>query len=193
MTPQSRYSTVAIVLHWTIALLIVGQLAGGLFMVRLPNEQAALKFQIFQLHKSFGITILVLSLFRLGWRLTHRPPPLPAAMPAWERLAARGVHIAFYVLLIAVPLAGWAYVSVAPLNVPTVLFGLVPLPHLPFAVAGAEREALAESLAGLHEALAFTMAGLLVLHIAAALKHHFVNKDGVLAHMLPMAAKRRKA
>jgi cytochrome b561 len=159
-------------------------------MVRIPNEDAALKFQIYQLHKSFGVTILLLTLVRIGWRLTHRPPPLPAAMAGWEKVAARGTHGAFYVLLIVVPLLGWAYVSAAPLNVPTFLFGVVPWPHMPFFEGIAERKDIAELFEESHEFAAKTVLALLVLHVAAALKHHFIDRDDVLARMLPLIRKR---
>ena len=187
---QSRYTKGAIVLQWLIALLIVGQLCGGLYMVGIPDEQASLKFQIFQLHKSFGVTILFLSAVRVAWRLTHKVPPLPEGMAGWEKIAARATHIGFYILMFVTPLLGWAYVSVAPFNVPTVLFGVIPWPHMPFFEGAANREALAESLAGFHEFAAFSIIGLLVLHVGAALKHHFLNRDDVLSRMLPLVRPR---
>ncbi|GAB4520595.1 MAG: hypothetical protein Kow00133_07170 [Amphiplicatus sp.] len=191
--PASRYTSVAIVLHWTIALLIIGQLAGGLYMTRIPDSEAAFKFQIFQLHKSFGVTILLLSLARLAWRLTHKVPPLPEAMPAWERVAARAAHWGFYVLMIATPLLGWAYVSVAPLSVPTFLFGVVPWPHMPFFEGVSDREAVAHLFEEMHEYAAFAFIGLLVLHAGAALKHHFVDRDDVLARMAPFVRRKTSA
>lgn len=184
-----RYSRGAIVLHWLIALLIVGQIAGGFYMEALPDSDAAAKFRFFQLHKSFGLTILALSLVRLGWRLTHRPPALPAGMAGWERIAARATHAGFYALMIGAPLIGWAYVSVAPFNVPTVVFGVLPWPHLPL---GGTNAALAETLSGLHGAAAWGFIGLLALHVGAALKHHFINRDDVLARMLPIVRRRSK-
>ncbi len=187
-----RYTFVAITLHWVIALLIIGQLAGGLFMVNLSDEQASLKFELFQWHKSFGITILLLSFVRLLWRLGHRPPALPSAMATWERIAARGAHFLFYVLMIAMPLGGWAVVSSSPYagSVPTFLFGVVHWPHLPFFDAVADKAALSEQLAGYHELGAYAMIGLLVLHIGAALQHHFLKKDGVLSSMAPFVRRR---
>ncbi len=182
---QERYATIAIILHWVIALMIIGQIAGGIYMHNLPAT--SLKFELYQWHKSFGITILLLSFARLAWRLSHKPPPLPANMPDWERLAARATHIGFYVLMIGMPLAGWMMVSASPKDVPTVLFDVIPWPHLP----GVPRSEGAEDLfAEIHKILAFMTVGLLVLHIAAALKHHFVNKDDVLAGMLPLVKKR---
>lgn len=188
----ARYSSVAIALHWLIAILVIGQLAGGIYMHKLPDDQDALKFTLYQWHKSFGITVLLLTLLRIVWRVTHKPPPLPSAMAAWERLVARGAHLAFYGLLLVIPLVGWAVVSSSPFaqSVPTYLFGVVPWPHLPFFENAVDREALSHNFAELHEALAFAMIGLITLHVAAALKHQFVNRDGVLASMAPIFRKR---
>jgi cytochrome b561/polyisoprenoid-binding protein YceI len=180
---SERYTPVAAILHWTIAALIIGQIAGGLYMHGLPNA-SPIKFDLYQLHKSFGLTILVLSLARLGWRLTHKPPALPAAMPAWEKFAARAVHWAFYTLLILTPLAGWAIVSVSPTEIPTKWFGLIPVPHLPFFGGETSRD-LEEMMGERHETLAFAILFLLALHVGAALKHHFINKDSVLRSMIP--------
>ncbi len=88
------------------------------------------KFKLYQLHKSIGVTILLLALCRLGWRLTHRPPPLPD-MPPLQRFAAEAGHVLLYALMLALPLTGWALVSASPLNLPTVLYGVIPWPHLP--------------------------------------------------------------
>lgn len=196
MKSLDRYSAVAILLHWAIALLLIGQLAAGFYMHRLmhaePNPDQQLTFQLLQWHKSFGVTIFFLTLIRLGWRLTHRPPPLPAEMPGWEKFAARSVHAGFYVLLLAMPLVGWAIVSSSPFaeSVQTYLFGVVHWPHLPFFEGIENRKEVSHQFAELHEALAFIMIGLIVLHVAAALKHQFINRDGVLGHMLPFARKR---
>ncbi len=189
---RDRYTSVAIALHWLIALLVIVQLAGGFFMDSLQEPQAALKFQLFQLHKSFGVTIFFLTLFRLGWRLTHKIPPLPAAMPKWEKMAARVSHAGFYVLLVAMPLIGWAVVSSSPFaqSVQTFLFGVIHWPHLPFFDGVADRKALSDEIAEIHEIVAFVMIGLIALHVAAALKHQFIDKDTVLAHMLPFARRR---
>ncbi|MBI1392259.1 MAG: cytochrome b [Alphaproteobacteria bacterium] len=179
------YAGVAIALHWIIAAMILGQIAGGFYMHNLPDGNQ--KFELYQLHKSTGITILLLSLVRLGWRLTHPAPPLPGGMPDWQRLLARGTHIGFYALMIGVPLGGWAIVSASPLapSVPTYLFGAIPWPHLPFFDGVEDRKATAEAIAEMHELGAFSILGLFALHVAAALKHHFKDKDGVLARMLP--------
>lgn len=189
---KDRYTSVAIALHWLIALMVIGQLAGGFIMHDLPKEQADLKFQLFQLHKSFGISVLLLTLIRLGWRLTHKPPALPEKMAGWERFLARGAHVGFYVLLIALPLVGWAVVSSSPLadSVQTYLFGVVHWPHLPFFEGVENRKEFSHEIAEIHEYLAFAMIALIGLHVAAALKHQIIDRDAVLGHMLPMLKKK---
>jgi cytochrome b561 len=191
----SRYTAVAIVLHWAIAAAIVANLLLSWWMHRAieVQETQARAIAAFQLHKSLGLTILVLSLLRLVWRLLHRPPSLPAAMPAWEQFAAKATHWCFYAFMVLVPLSGWLYVSTqwrgqAPLNVPTLWFGLFEVPHLLGLneLARETRQALAAVAFSAHLWLAWGMAGLLVLHVGAALKHHFVNRDEILANMLPL-------
>lgn len=192
--PGARYSAVAILLHWAIAAAIVGNVALGWWMhqaIDVPDTRAR-AIAAFQAHKSLGLAVLALSLLRLAWRLLHAPPPLPAAMPAWERAAARATHWAFYGLMLAIPLGGWLYVSAqwrgtAPLNVPTLWFGLFEVPHL-FGLdraAQGTRAAVAAATLAAHGWLAWGAMALLALHAGAALKHHFVNRDEVLAHMLP--------
>ena len=156
-------------------------------MHQLPNS-SPIKFDLYQLHKSFGLSILALALFRLGWRLTHKAPPLPAAMPGWQKFAARAVHWIFYALMILTPLAGWAIVSVSPTDIATKWFGLFTVPHLPF-FGGETSDALEKMMEERHEFLAFSMLYLLGLHVAAALKHQFIDKDVVLRSILP--AKKR--
>jgi len=193
----ARYTSVAIVLHWAIAAAIVGNFALGLWMHEAIDEaqNRARIIDAYQLHKSIGLSILILSLFRLAWRLLHRPPPFPAGMPRWQKTVASTTHWLFYALMIAIPLSGWLYVSTqwrdgAPLNVPTLWFGLFEIPHL-FGLdeAGLEtRQTLAALTGESHEILAFGTMALLVLHVGAALKHHFVNRDETLERMLPLPA-----
>jgi cytochrome b561 len=171
-----RYTSVAIVFHWLLALMIVGALGVGTYMVDLPMSPSRLK--LYNYHKWAGVTILVLSALRLLWRLTHRAPALPLTMPAWQRSASHAAHMALYVLFFAVPLLGWAYSSAT--GFPIVWFGVVPLPDF----VPKDRE-LAELIKPLHRLSAWLLAGVVAVHIAAALKHHFVDRDGVLARMLP--------
>lgn len=176
----TRYTTTAIVLHWVLALGLVGLFAMGLYMADLPFSPQRLK--LYNWHKWAGISVLALSAVRLLWRLTHRPPALPgtmaAAMPQWQHRAYHATHIALYALFFIVPLVGWAYSSAA--GFPIVLFGVLPLPDWVSA-----DKALAELIKPWHEISAFALAGLVVLHVAAALKHQFVDKDALLERMRP--------
>lgn len=184
-TPTSRsYDTVAKTLHWAIAVAILGMIALGAVMNDLPRADP-LKFTLFQLHKSVGITILLLSLFRLGWRWAHPVPPLPVVMQSWEHCLAETIVFLFYVLMIGVPLLGWAAVSSSPLNIPTLLYGFFPWPHLPILPTIDNKKGISEALGDIHGTVAYAMLGLLFLHVGGALKHHFVRRDEVLTRMAP--------
>ena len=175
MPQPTRYTRTAIVLHWLMAALVLGTFVLGLWMADLPNSP--LKLRSYNWHKWAGITILALSALRLAWRLTHRPPAdLP--MPAWQVQVAHWTHRGLYLLFFAVPLAGWAYTSAA--GFPVVLFGVLPLPD--FVPVD---KPLSELLKGVHEVLAWTLATLAALHVAGALKHQIVDKDGLLERMRP--------
>ncbi len=193
---SQRYSAVAIVLHWAIAIAILGMIPLGWWMgdaleVRDTQAQA---IAAFQLHKSIGLTVLLLSVARLLWRFTHPVPALPEGMKQWERLAAIATHWAFYFIIIAMPFTGWLYVSTGwsahddrPLEVPTLYFGLFQVPHL-FGLshlAEQTRATLAGLFENVHSKMAWGAIGLTALHVAAALKHQFVDKDGVLGRMVP--------
>lgn len=188
--PQARredagYTAGAITLHWLIAALILTNIGLAWYFNSLPH---ALRSPPTQLHKSIGITVLLLSLVRVGWRLTHKPPPLPAHMPAWERLAAQTLHTLFYVFILAMPLSGWALVSASPLIKvhPTVLYGLMPWPAFPYPGLDSDSLHIARELAGgTHETLAFLAYAMIALHVSAALKHQFVDRDEVLGRMIP--------
>ena len=175
----NRYSTVAITLHWAIAIVILGLIAAGFLMTQ---EWMPQRFVIYQWHKSFGIVVLLLSAFRLIWRLTHKTPALPDGMKRWEITAAKITHIGFYVLMIGVPLLGWAMISASRLPIENKLFYLISLPDMPGVSAS---EAVEGRLKLLHEIGAKLILFLFVLHVGAALKHHFIAKDGTLARMIP--------
>ncbi len=189
MDGRSRYSTVAIGFHWLIALMIIGNLIGGLTMdYWLDNPDPAMKqigFQIIQIHKSIGLTVLALSLLRLGWRLAHPVPAMPSHMTGTERLLARVTHWGFYALMLLLPLSGWAMASTGKLIFPILYFGTFEVPHLP----------LDKSLGGLfresHEILGYVAIATIVLHVAAAMKHHYLDRDDVLARMLPLVKPRQ--
>ena len=179
-TRTTRYTRTAIGLHWLLALLLLGMFVVGLYMTSLPFSPQRLK--LYNWHKWAGIVVLTLSFLRLLWRLTHRPPALPdavlAAMPAWQRLAHHATHGALYLLFFAIPLLGWAYSSAAGFSI--VVFGVLPLPD--FVPVD---KALAEAIKPWHGYAAYALAALVVLHVAAVLKHQFVDRDSLLTRMLP--------
>ena len=171
----ARYTGTAIALHWLLALMILGSFSLGAYMSDLPFSPQRLKF--YNWHKWAGVLILALSALRLLWRLTHRPP-VDLPMPRWQKGAAHAAHWLLYALFFAVPLAGWAYSSAA--GFPIVLFGVLPLPDFV-----APDRALSESLKLLHGNLAWALAAVVVLHVAGALKHRFIDRDGLLQRMQP--------
>lgn len=175
----SRYSTVAIVMHWLLALVILCIFAVGVYMSDLPISPQRLK--LYNYHKWAGICFLALTTLRLLWRLTHRPPALPAsielAMPNWQSKAYHATHFALYALFFVVPLIGWAYSSAA--GFPVVLFGVLPLPDF----MAVDKE-FAKSIKDVHSIAAFSLISLAGLHVAAAIKHHFYDKDGLISRML---------
>jgi cytochrome b561/polyisoprenoid-binding protein YceI len=184
---RKRYTTVAIVLHWLIAAAIIFQVILGWRMGDEPKGPAT--YAIFQLHKSIGITILLLSLARLAWRLTHRPPPHPVGQPRWETIASQIVHVAFYVIMIGLPVTGWIIVSTSKLGLPTVLYGAIPWPHLPFLpeLAAGPKHLWHEIGENGHGLLVKTTYLLLALHLGAVAKHQILDRDEVLGHMAPGA------
>ena len=182
--PRNRYTTVAIALHWLIAVAIATIVTIGLVMTHVKLTPF-MQFRLYQLHKSIGITILVLVVLRLAWRLTHRPPPLPATMPKLEKQAAEGTHVLLYLFMLGMPLIGWALVSSSPLNIPTVLYGVIPWPHLPILPMLANKAAVEAVLKVVHAYGAFVLIALVLLHVAAALRHHVVIRDDILRRMIP--------
>jgi len=174
-----RYGAVAIAFHWLLALAIVASFSVGVYMHDLPFSIARIK--LFNYHKWAGITILALSVLRLSWRLTHRPPPMPArvlaAMPPWQQHAANVSHALMYVLFFAVPLLGWAYSSAAGLSI--VWFGVLPLPDF----VPVNKDLAKELLKPLHAYAAFTLGAVVLLHVAAAFKHQFIDRDNLMSRM----------
>ncbi|MFL6671980.1 MAG: cytochrome b [Massilia sp.] len=174
---QQRYTSTAIALHWLIAVLIIGTFSLGLVMTDIPGLSPT-KLRYFSWHKWAGVTVLLLAAVRLLWRLRHRAPAYPESMPAWQRRAAHGLHGLLYVLIFAVPLSGYFYTLAA--GVPVVYFGLFQLP-----VVIAPDPALKPVLKAVHYWLNMLMAGLVGLHVAAALKHLLVDRDRITQRMLP--------
>ena len=184
---RRRYTTVAIILHWLIAAAIIFQVILGW---RMGDEaKGPATYAIFQLHKSIGITILLLSLGRLAWRLFNKPPPHPATQPRWETIASHVVHVAFYVIMIGLPVTGWIIVSTSKLSIPTVLYGAIPWPHIPFLpeLAAGPKHAWHQVGEIGHGLLVKTTYLLLALHLGAVAKHQILDRDEVLGHMAPGA------
>jgi cytochrome b561 len=184
MAARTRYDSVAMTLHWVIALGILLQIVMGLVMVHL-DIPLAMKFELYQLHKSVGITILFAAALRILWRLTHKPPALPDTMPAFEKTAASGTHFLLYALMLALPFTGWIVVSVSPYNIPTVLYGIIPWPDLPWFSTLADKQAASDVAEFFHDWLGYAITGFVVLHILAALRHRFWLRDNILRRMLP--------
>jgi cytochrome b561 len=171
---EARYTRMAIVLHWLIALLVIGQFAWGWWMLGIPKQPVGPRVDAFNLHKSIGMTILALMLVRLGWRLGHRPPPLPP-MASWQAAAARTTHWVLYAALVVQPLCG--YLGSEFSGYPVKYFGMT-LPTW----AG-KNVALKDFLSGVHLATSWVIAGAVLLHVGGALKHAVIERDGLLARM----------
>lgn len=177
----ARYGAVAAAFHWTLALLVFGQIyVGWTFgdMARGPTRDLW-----FDWHKTLGFTILIFSLARLGWRLINPPPPLPPEMPSWEKLAANFSHLAFYVILIGLPLTGWAAISTGNAALTTGMTTLIGgmtwplLPGLP--------QVIHDPMEGGHELLVKVTYALVILHVGAALKHQFLDKGRMAGRLWP--------
>jgi cytochrome b561 len=184
--PLTRYNALAMSLHWLIAILLITNIALAWYFNTLTGLP---KIAPTQLHKSIGITILLFSLARLAWRFIAPPPPLPASVVGWERWAAGAVYVLFYVVMIGMPLTGWALSSASRLIhvYPITLFGLVPWPAIgPLTVLPAPQMHSAHAAFVIaHHLLAKLAYGLIVLHVAAALRHQFIRRDDVAARMIP--------
>jgi cytochrome b561 len=172
----TRYTGVAIAMHWLMAVLIVGAFGVGTYMVGLKLSPT--KLQLYSWHKWAGVTIFVLLWARLVWRLGHPAPALPSTMPVWQQQVAGALHVVLYLLMIAVPLSGWLMSSAKGFQ--TVWFGVLPIPDLLH-----KNEALGDFLKNVHLFLTWSLAALVAAHVGAALKHHVIDRDDVLARMLP--------
>ena len=181
LAADPRYDPFTMALHWLLAALIVGSFGVGLYMTGLPFSPLRLK--IYSWHKWAGVTILALSALRLLWRLGHSPPALPPGMSALQLASYRISHTLMYLLFFAVPLSGWAYSSA--MGMPVAWFGVLPLPDF-VPVDHAFAEAVLQPL---HRNCAFVLAGVTLLHVVAVLKHHWIDRDGLLKRMWPRPRK----
>lgn len=175
---QTRYSLGAMAFHWIIAILIILNFVGA---QAAEDMTGAEKQWAMAGHKAFGITILVLTVLRIGWRLTHRPPALPESLKSWEVALSRVVHFLFYFLMLAIPLSGWAMHSAASGGAPVTIFQMFDFPGLPFA----KDKATAGMFHEVHEVFAKLLFVLFLLHVAGALKHQFLDKVPSLGRMFP--------
>lgn len=175
-----HYTLTAIRLHWLLAVLIFAIFPLGVVVHNMAFSP--LKLQLLSYHKWLGVTIFMLVLIRLAWRAAHTPPPLPESMPRWQHQISHLVHGLLYVLMLAIPLSGWLMSSAKGFQ--TVWFGVLPLPDLI-----SKDKALADILFTLHQVLNFSLLALLAAHVGAALKHHLIDRDDILARMLPFLNK----
>ena len=173
---MKKYTSTAIALHWLMAIGLIGLFAFGLYMADLPLSPK--KLQFYSWHKWAGVVLFLLVFVRLAWRVAHRPPALPDHMGRGEQFVAHAGHAAIYLLMLAVPLSGWLMSSAK--GIQTVLFGVLPIPDLL-----EKNKELGHLLQTLHWGLNMLLAAVVVGHAAAALKHHFIDKDDVLTRMLP--------
>lgn len=173
---MKKYTLTAIALHWSMAIGLIGLFAFGLYMADLPLSPEKLRY--YSWHKWFGITLFMLAVVRLAWRITHRPPALPEHMGRGEQFVAHGGHDLIYLLMFSIPLSGWLMSSAKGFQ--TVLFGVLPIPDLL-----EKNKELGNLLQTLHWGLNMLLAAVVIGHVAAALKHHFIDKDDVLTRILP--------
>jgi len=177
------YGPVLKTLHWTTVAIVLALLVIGPVMTSDLAMSSQTRAGLYGLHKSLGICILFLTLLRLSWRGSHRVPALPPGLRPWEIRLVGVIHKLFYVLLLLQPLSGWAMYSVEPNK--SLFFGMFRIPDLPFLTAWANSETVIEALEGVHTTLAAILTVAIVLHVGAALKHHFVIRDDVLLRMSP--------
>lgn len=183
---RSFYSKGAMVFHWTIAILIIANLIIGFFHDGFPDDvrRTAMGF-----HKSTGILVIVLTLGRIAWRFTHKPPPLPATVKRWEKGLAHAAHWLLYALMLALPVTGWLMSSAGKRKYPLDFYGMFPVPYLPVA----QNEATAHIFADRHEMLGWIALALLVVHLSGAAKHYFMDRDRTVQRMLPWLKDRSPA
>lgn len=173
---EPAYTRTAVALHWLIALALIAQVALGLWMIGIPKDPPGIRAWWFNVHKSIGLTLGLLILFRVGWRITHRAPPLPESMPRWQRIGATASHHLLYLCMVIMPVSG--YLGSSFTKYPIVFFG-TKLPHW-----GWDAPALKEICSSVHLTTVVIMLAIIAVHVAAALKHRWLDRDGVFERML---------
>ncbi len=188
------YGGLAKLLHWTTAALVLLMIGLGLYMTQ-DGLDIGTRFRLYQLHKSVGVTILAITAVQIVSRQINGVPALPPHFEGWERIAARTAHGALYALLFAVTLTGWAMVSVAAFSIPTMLYGVIPWPHIPFLadLSPGDKKSAEAVFRQTHKIFAYGLAALIGVHVAAALRHALILKDGVMSRMLPRFLTRTSA
>jgi cytochrome b561 len=176
----TRYTTTAIVLHWLIAATVVGLIGWGWWMQTIPKLPVGPRVDAFNLHKSIGMTVLLLMLVRIGWRARHRPPPF-TPMPRWQARLARTVHLLFYVCLIVQPVSG--YLGSAFSGYPVRFFGLVLPAWAP------KNDSLKDALSVVHLVNSWVLVGALALHLAGTVKHTLLERDGSFRRIWPWTSR----
>ena len=177
---SAHYTKTAKGLHWLMAVLFFGMLGLGFYMQGLPLSPDKLK--LYSWHKWVGVTVFLLALFRIAWRVTHQPPALPSSMPRLMQIASHAGHHMLYMLMFLIPLSGWLMSSAKGFQ--TVWFGILPIPDLL-----EKNKLLGDLLQTVHVSLNYLFIAVLIGHIGAALKHHFIDKDDILTRMLPGSGK----
>lgn len=172
---DGRYGLTARIIHWLTAILVLAMVPAGLTMIRI--DSGPLQNQLFDFHRSVGVVLMVLTVIRLGYRLTHKPAPLPDEMPLWQQYAAKTTHAFLYAFLLVNPFIGW--VATSAFGAPISVFGLFTMP----AIVEKNRE-LSEQLFTVHETLGLLFTAAVLMHIAAALYHGIIRRDGVLSRMI---------
>lgn len=189
-TPKGTYyPLLAIFLHWGIAFAVLALLLLGLIMTRLPDEQVATAFWMYQLHKSIGVTVILLTCARTIHRFFYTTPSYSEQIKPWEHKAARTAHITLYGLLLLTPILGWALVSSSPYNIPTLVFDAIEWPHIQLLAEHEDKIELEKTFKQLHRYAAYSMIALVIVHAGAGLRHHFWLKNSILARMIPWLAK----
>jgi cytochrome b561 len=183
---RSFYSKGAMVFHWTIAILIIANLVIGFFHDSFADDA---KRVLMGFHKSTGILVIVLTLGRIAWRITHKPPPLPVTVKSWEKGLAHATHWLLYALMLALPVTGWLLTSAGKRKNPLDFYGLFPIPFLPVV----QDPVAAHTYGDRHELLGWVALALLILHLSGAAKHYFVDRDRTVQRMLPWLKTRSPA
>lgn len=177
---KTRYNSIAIILHWVMAICFILMLGSGLIMTEDGLLEKSMQFTLYQWHKSLGVLLLIAFFLRITIRLIFKPPALPLEFVKWERIAAHAGHWGLYALMIVIPLSGWTIVSSSSYGLPTIVFGIFEWPHIPNIAGNHDIQEIAEEV---HEILAYVLIAMIVIHVGAVLKHYLKDKINLLPRM----------